>query len=79
MRLDDEAKGRDLVIKGRVLSREYYGLFIKYTIDIGHQTIRAVEKNDGIHFHGEGEELPVGISRADLMSYDEQGKAVNLS
>ena len=79
VRLDDEAKGRDLVIKGKVLSREYYGLFIKYTIDIGHQTIRAVEKNDGIHFHGEGEELPVGISRADLMSYDEQGKAVNLS
>ena len=76
--LDDEAQGADLIAKGKVVGREYYGLFIKYTIDIGSQTIRAIEKNDGIHIHEEGEELPVGIKGSDLMSYDLEGKAVNI-
>lgn len=76
VRLDEESKEADLIVKGRVVSREYYGLFIKYTLDIGLQTIRAIEKNDGIHIHEEGEELPVGINGKDLMSYDGEGKAV---
>ncbi len=76
VRLDEESRGADLVSRGRVISREYYGLFIKYTLQTEWQTIRAIEKNDGIHIHEEGDELPVGISLKDMMSYDADGKAV---
>ncbi|MHC1786903.1 MAG: ABC transporter ATP-binding protein [Christensenellales bacterium] len=78
LRLDAEPGQGDLRLRGRVLSREYYGLYIKYLIDIGSQTLRAIEKNDGIHIHASGEDLDLAISGRDLMRYDLQGKAVSL-
>ncbi len=62
--------------EGRVISREYYGLYIKYLIDLGSQTLRAIEKNDGINIHEPGEDITVSILARDLMRYDQQGKAV---
>ena len=72
-RLSEQA---DLRLKGTVVSREYYGLYIKYTVDVGSQRLRAIEKNDGLHIHEQGEELELGINARDLMSYDQEGKAV---
>lgn len=43
---------------------------------MGSQTLRAVEKNDGIHIHEAGESVPLVISLRDLMIYDADGKAV---
>ncbi|HSK69255.1 MAG TPA: ABC transporter ATP-binding protein [Candidatus Limnocylindria bacterium] len=76
LRLGGGPEPGELGLRGKVLSREYYGLFIKYLIDVGSQTLRAVEKNDGIHIHEPGDELPLALSRRDLMSYDAAGKAV---
>ncbi len=56
--------------KGVIESREYYGLYIKYFINIGGQTIKAIEKNDGINIYEAGEEVTVCIHPADIMSYD---------
>ena len=56
--------------KGVIESREYYGLYIKYFIIIGGQTIKAIEKNDGINIYEAGEEVTVCIHPADIMSYD---------
>ena len=51
-------------------SREYYGLYIKYYIRVGSQTIKAIEKNDGINIYESGEKVTVGIHPVDVMSYD---------
>ncbi len=74
--LDAQPGENQAGLVGRVLSREYYGLYIKYTLDVGSQTLRAVEKNDGIHIHEAGESVPLVISLRDLMIYDADGKAV---
>ena len=47
---------------GTIRSREYYGLYIKYYIDVCNQTIKVIEKNDGINIYEAGEQ--------DIMSYD---------
>ena len=61
-----------LQLKGVIESREYYGLYIKYYIDLGDQTIKAIEKNDGINIYEAGEEVTVCLHPADIMSYDIQ-------
>ena len=63
-------KEQMLELPGVVESREYYGLYVKYAISAGGQTIRAVEKNDGIHLYRPGEKVIVGIHPSDVMSYD---------
>ena len=37
----------EVILKGEVESREYYGLYIKYYITLDGQTIKVIEKNDG--------------------------------
>ncbi len=61
-----------LQLKGVIESREYYGLYIKYYINLGDQTIKAIEKNDGINIYEAGEEVTVCLHPADIMSYDVQ-------
>ena len=60
----------ELQLSGVIESREYYGLYIKYYIAVAGQTIKAIEKNDGINIYAPGEKVTVGIHPADLMSYD---------
>ncbi|MBQ9308716.1 MAG: ABC transporter ATP-binding protein [Clostridia bacterium] len=55
---------------GTIRSREYYGLYIKYYIDVCNQTIKVIEKNDGINIYEAGEQVTVGIHPQDIMSYD---------
>ena len=59
-----------IVCKGRVESREYYGLYIKYYIDLGCQTVKVIEKNDGVRIYEEGQEVEVTIDPRDVMAYD---------
>ena len=54
---------------GVIESREYYGLYIKYYINTCGQTIKVIEKNDGIRIYEAGEKVKVGIHQADIMSY----------
>ena len=54
---------------GVIESREYYGLYIKYYIQAAGQTIKVIEKNDGINIYEAGETVTVGIHPADVMSY----------
>ena len=60
----------ELQMQGTIESREYYGLYIKYYINVDGQTIKAIEKNDGINIYEPGEQVTVGIHPADVMSYD---------
>ena len=56
-------------LDGTVTMREYYGLYIKYYIDLGSQTIKVIEKNDGVRIYEEGQQVSVVIDPKDVMAY----------
>ena len=62
----------EILIDGVVENIEYYGLYIKYYIDVGSQILKAIEKNDGINIYAPGEKVTVAMKPTDVMSYDAQ-------
>ena len=64
-----QPKEDDVVIGGTVKSREYYGLYIKYSIDLGSQIIKVIEKNDGINIYEAGQKVNAVLNPRDVMSY----------
>ena len=61
-----------VALEGTVESREYYGLYIKYYIRTAGQTLKVIEKNDGVRIYEEGQSVTVVIDPRDLMSYAPQ-------
>ena len=61
-------------LPGVVSMREYYGLYIKYYIDLGSQTIKVIEKNDGVRIYEEGQQVSVVIDPRDIMAYEPSGE-----
>ena len=61
-------------LSGAVESREYYGLYIKYYINVGSQTLKVIERNDGVHLHDTGDLVTVTVHPDDLMSYAPNGE-----
>ena len=64
-----DPKPGDVVLSGQVESREYYGLYIKYYIDLGSQIIKVIEKNDGINIYEAGQTVNIVLNPRDIMSY----------
>ncbi len=69
-----EPKPGDVVLEGRVESREYYGLYIKYYIDLGSQTIKVIEKNDGVNIYEPGQTVQAVLNPRDVMAYAPTGE-----
>lgn len=69
LRVNTPSADNELVLDGVIENREYYGLYIKYYIKVGKQTLKAIEKNDGINIYEPGERVKVGIHPVDIMSY----------
>ncbi len=67
-----EPKPGNVVIEGRVTSREYYGLYIKYYIYAAGQTIKVIEKNDGVNIYEAGQTVKVVMDPKDVMAYPAQ-------
>ena len=61
--------GQTVSLDGVIESQEYYGLFIKYTIMTAGQTLKVVEKNDGINIYEPGDRVILRIDPKDIMSY----------
>ena len=61
--------GQTVSLEGVIESQEYYGLFIKYTIKTAGQTLKVVEKNDGINIYEPGDRVILRIDPKDIMSY----------
>ena len=57
------------ILQGKVKSSEYYGFYIKYYIETPHQTLKVIEKNDGINLYTNGSDVTIGIAKEDIMSY----------
>lgn len=64
----------DLVLEGTVESREYYGLYIKYYINLGSQIIKVIEKNDGVNIYEAGQTVNVVMNPRDIMAYPASGQ-----
>ena len=69
MHVNEEPKAGQITINGVVEMREYYGLYIKYYINIGSQTVKVIEKNDGVRIYEEGQTVSVLIDPQDVMAY----------
>ena len=69
-----EPRQGQLALDGMVESREYYGLYIKYYIRTAGQTLKVIEKNDGVRIYEEGQQVRVIIDPRDVMAYDQEGK-----
>jgi len=67
--VDVEPKKGDVVLDGVVTSTEYYGLYIKYYVDLGSMTLKVIEKNDGVRIYDDGQKVKVVINPNDVMSY----------
>jgi len=72
MHVNVEPQGGQVAFTGTVTMREYYGLYIKYYIDLGSQTVKVIEKNDGVRIYEEGQTVSVVIDPRDIMAYDPQ-------
>ena len=60
----------ELVLDGVVDSLEYYGLYIKYYITAGGQTLKVIEKNDGVNIYSPQQQVKVLINPAHVMAYE---------
>ncbi|MBQ3157942.1 MAG: ABC transporter ATP-binding protein [Clostridia bacterium] len=69
LRVNQPQREGETCLQGVVESREYYGLYIKYSINVGSQVLKVIEKNDGVNIYESGETVTIGIGRADVMSY----------
>ena len=69
------AKEGDVVLEGTVKNREYYGLYIKYSIDLGSQIIKVIEKNDGINIYEAGQRVKAVLNPRDIMAYPPEQEA----
>ena len=72
IRVNREHQDGEFSLPGVIESREYYGLYIKYYIQVAGQTIKVIERNDGINIYEMGDNVTVGIHARDLMSYPKQ-------
>ena len=70
-----DLKPGQIGLDGVVTMREYYGLYIKYYIDLGSQTIKVIEKNDGVRIYEEGQKVLVVLDPRDIMAYAPEEKA----
>ncbi|MCC8060271.1 MAG: ABC transporter ATP-binding protein [Clostridiales bacterium] len=67
----------DVGLPGIVQKREYYGLYIKYYIDLGCQIIKVIERNDGANIYEAGESVTAVLNARDVMSYPASGDTGN--
>ncbi|MCM1058017.1 MAG: ABC transporter ATP-binding protein [Firmicutes bacterium] len=70
-------KAIETALSGQVEKREYYGLYIKYYVNLGSQMIKVIEKNDGVNIYEAGQTVKVVINPEDIMAYPADGQEVD--
>ena len=58
-----------LISDGKVENSEYYGLYIKYTINSGGALLKVIEKNTGAPMYSMGEDVKIGFDPAHVMQF----------
>ena len=67
----------ELTLDGVVESREYYGLYIKYYINVEGQTLKVIEKNDGVNIYEPDQKVSVVINPSHVMAYEASEEAAH--
>ena len=67
----------ELVLDGVVERREYYGLYIKYYINVEGQTLKVIEKNDGVNIYEPDQKVSVVINPSHVMAYEASEEAAH--
>ena len=52
-----------------VVASEYYGLYIKYTLDVGGSTVKVIEKNSGVPMYSMGEKVSLSFDPSNILQY----------
>ncbi len=65
----NEDIGDSLRVQAIVQSYDYYGLYIKYNLDVHGQIIKVIEKNSGKPLYQNGETVTVSFRPTDIMQY----------
>ena len=65
---DTGTQGR-AAFQARVAGAEFFGLYIKYQLDMQGQIIKCIDKNDGRQYLKKGDQVEITIDPNDLMIY----------
>ena len=65
----------EIALDGTVESLEYYGLYGKYYITVCGQTIKVIEKNDGVNIYDAGQKVKAVFNPRDIMAYEPAAEA----
>lgn len=69
LHVNEQVYGDMLQVQASVKNYEYYGLYIKYTLDVHGKTIKVIEKNSGKPLYDIGEKVSVSLRTQDIMQY----------
>lgn len=69
LHVNEQFAGDMLKVQAAVKNYEYYGLYIKYTLDVHGKTIKVIEKNSGKPLYDIGENVSVSFRAQDIMQY----------
>lgn len=69
MHVNDILDGDTLRTEAIVESAEYYGLYIKYTLDANGEHIKVIEKNSGRPLYKKGGKVTLSFNPNDIMQY----------
>ena len=60
--------------EAKVISSEYYGLYIKYTVDAEGTILKVVEKNSGVPMYNMGENVSLSFDPGSILQYESGAK-----
>jgi iron(III) transport system ATP-binding protein len=69
LHVNKQMDGEHFVFDAKVEASEYYGLYIKYTVEAFGQTLKVIEKNDGRTPYEKDEIVSVSFNTSNIMSY----------
>ena len=61
--------GSRALFTGKVVGSEFFGLYIKYQLEVEGQILKCIDKNTGRQYLKKGDLVEVGIEPDDLMIY----------
>jgi iron(III) transport system ATP-binding protein len=67
--VNENIREHHIVCDAKVESFEYYGLYIKYTVNTGDMLIKVIEKNTGAPVYDIGESIKIGFDPACVMRF----------
>ena len=67
--VNDVLDGDTLKIGAEVESAEFYGLYIKYILKAGNESLKVIEKNSGRPLYKKGEKVTLSFNPKDIMQY----------